>query len=182
MKYCLIYVFSEIPFKMVTITFKFTAKVTFKFTAKPESPSSLLPESPSSLPPHLKLSFMADEVLPDLCLQWEPIWNCSSVLLKFIAQVYSSSSPVSFTPPHQLSTDLWNITTPKKFHIYQNAHILQPDVPPLQLTTDVWNTITPNKFHLAKNAHIPMADRPPCNWPYIHATPLHPISFTYRRM
>ena len=62
MKYCLIYVVSESPFKMVTVTFKFTAKATFKFTVRgckqcvkssllPASPSSLMPESPSSLLP-----------------------------------------------------------------------------------------------------------------------------------
>ena len=86
-------------------------------------------------------------------------------LLKF-TQVYCSSlpssSPVS-SPPCQSSTDLWNTTTPKKFHIYQNAHILWPDVPPLQLTIDVWDTFTPNMFYIVKNAHIPMADRLPCN-------------------
>ena len=77
----------------------------------PASPSSLLPESPSSLvpikfttnvtfkftAPHLKLSLMTDQVLADICVQWEPIWNYSSLLLKF--QVYCSSLP---------PTPMWN--------------------------------------------------------------------------
>ena len=59
--------------------------------------------------PHLKLSFTAEHVLPELCLEWEPIQNShlhikmvtaqvyfSSLLLKFLVlkfQVYSSSLP-----------------------------------------------------------------------------------------
>ena len=136
------------PFKIVTITFTFTARTESPSSLLPDqshlqvycqshlqvyppfetvidgrwsiawsmslvrahskqslSPSSLLPKSPSSLLPnqshlqvycqsHLqvyspwKLSFMADQVLPDLCLWWEPIWNCSSLLLQFTPQVH----------------------------------------------------------------------------------------------
>ena len=32
--------------------------------------------------------------------------------------------------PLQLTIDLWNTTTPNKFHILQNAHIPMADVPP----------------------------------------------------
>ena len=55
-KYCLIYVFSESPFKQSTFQMKWMLR--FRYT-----------------PPHLKLSVTGDQVLADLCLQWEPIWN-----------------------------------------------------------------------------------------------------------
>ena len=50
-----------------------------------------------------------------------------------------------------------------------------------QLTTDLWNTITPNQCHIQKNAHLPMVDVPPIEHRSLE-TPLHRISFTYRRM
>ena len=142
-KICLIYVFSESPFEMVTITFTFTAKVTFKFTARvtssvpphlkchwwqmkycliyvfseswfqpSPSPSSLLPKSPSSLLPHqshLQVYCQSHlQVYPPFETvidgRWGIAWSMCSVrahskLLKFTPQVYSSSSPVSLTPP-----------------------------------------------------------------------------------
>ena len=67
--------------------------------------SSLLLKFTHKFYPHLKLSLMADQVLADICLQWEPIRNCSSLLLKFTTQVYSSSLPVSFTPPFETVID-----------------------------------------------------------------------------
>ena len=79
--------------------------------------------------------------------------------------------------PHlQFTIDISNTTTPNKFHIQQNAHILRADVPPqtpidhrcmeyhytkeisniaeytytkvalLQFTIDLWNTTTLKKF------------------------------------
>ena len=84
-----------------------------KLLKLPASPSHLLPELPSSLvpikfttsvtfkftDPLLKLSLMTDQVLADICVQWEPIWNYSSLLLMFTAQV--SSLLLKFTPyPH----------------------------------------------------------------------------------
>ena len=86
-------------------------------------------------------------------------------------------------PPLQSITDVWNITTPNKFHIWDNAHIPRADVPPPQSTIDVWNTTTPKKFHILANAYIPRAHIPPSsNEPLISGTPLHQISFTYWKM
>ena len=79
--------------------------------------------------------------------------------------------------PLQLTTDLWNTTTPNKFHIWENAHIPRADIPP-QLTIDLRNTTTPNQFHIWENAHIPRADvphllliNPACTEPYYTRTP-----------
>ena len=71
-------------------TFKFTGRVTFKFIP----PFETVTDDRSSIGRYM----------------------CSSLLLNFTAQVYSTSLTVSFTP-HQSSTHLWNTTTPKKFHI-----------------------------------------------------------------
>ena len=132
---------------------KFTGRVTFKFT----------------LPPF-------ETVIDDRSSIGRYI--CSSLLLNFTFQVYSSSLPVSFTPTNQ--AHIYGI--PLHQRSFTECTYTLARCTPLQFTIDVWNTITPNKFHISKNAHIPMADRPPCNQPYIHATPLHPISFTYGRM
>ena len=53
-KYCLIYVFSVSPFEMVNLSDEMYR---------------------SRYSPHLKLSVTGDQVLVDLCLQWEPIEN-----------------------------------------------------------------------------------------------------------
>ena len=67
-----------------------------------------------------------------------------------------------YHPLLQSTIDLWNTTTPNKFHIEKNAHIPMADYP-LQLTIDLWKITTPNKFHILKNAHIPSLDLPPFN-------------------
>ena len=52
--------------------------------------------------------------------------------------------------PCQLTIDLWNTTTPKNFHMEQNAHITWSYVPLslLQLTIDLCNTTTPHMFNI----------------------------------
>ena len=156
--------------------------ITFKFTAIPESPSSFLPKSPSSLLPPFETVIHG---------RWGIAWSMSSVrahvkLLMLTPQVYCSSLLLKFTcrfyPPTN-QAQIYGIPLQQRSFTYTRMHVYFGQMyPPLQLTIDVWNTITPNKFHIVKNAHICMTDRPLCNWPYIHATPLHPISFTYRRM
>ena len=57
---------------------------------------------------------------------------------------------------------------------------LLPESPsslPLQLTIDLWNTTTPNLWVI-----LTLSFTPPFNRPEIYGTPLHRISFTYRRM
>ena len=108
---------SLVPIKFTTsVTFMFTARVTFKFSVHQVYyqchlqvllPSSLLLRFTCKFyPPHLKLSLMADQVLADLCLQWEPIQNCSSLLLKFSPQVYYSGLLLKFT--HKFYSPIWN--------------------------------------------------------------------------
>ena len=74
-KYWQIYVFSESPFETAQV---YSSSLLCRFTHK-------------FYPPHLKLSLMAHQVLADLCLQWEPIQNCSSL-------------PVSFTSPFETAS------------------------------------------------------------------------------
>ena len=170
-----IYVFSESPFKTVgriRPLLEFTAQVycSHLLLKLPASPAGLLPESPSSLvpikyttsvtfkftarvtfkfTPHLKLSLMTDQVLADICLQWEPMQNCSSLLLRFTCK---------FNPlPIEHGSMAYHYTE-EVSHIAECMYTLGSCTP---LNIDVLHTITPSKFHISKHAHIPMADGPP---------------------
>ena len=69
--------------------------------------------------------------------------------------------------------------------IYRRMHIYlwQSDPQPLhQMSKDLYNIITPNKFHIQQNVHILLADGCPSKQIQIYATPLHPVSFTSRRI
>ena len=63
--YCLIYVFNESPFETVTELHQL-----FRWSVQL---AQLVRWSAQIYPPHLKLSVTGDEVIADLCLQWEPI-------------------------------------------------------------------------------------------------------------
>ena len=97
-----IYAFSESPFETVTAqvyssSFKFTSQVyslhfrinLIKFT------------------PHLKLSFTAEHILAELCLEWEPIWNSHFCIKMVTGQVYCLSLLLNFQV--------------LKFHVYSSS-------------------------------------------------------------
>ena len=95
---------ARVTFKFTTsVTFKITARVTFKFTPPFETVTddrSSIGRYMSSVRAHSKLLKFTAQVTPQV--------YCSS---------YSSTLPVCFTTPCQLSADIWNTITLKKFHI-----------------------------------------------------------------
>ena len=94
-----VYCQTRVTFKFtVRVTCKFTTSVTFKFSAHQVYYQCYLQVYCQShlhvYLPNLKLSLMTDQVLADICVQWEPIQNCSSLLLKFTCKFYPLPLPI----------------------------------------------------------------------------------------
>ena len=115
----------------------------------------------SDIAPHLKLSVTGDEVVADLCLQWEPIWNSHGIRSSFQMKCPSRST---FQMKCTMRSDIppnWAWISGRPSHCL----IFMTDWPHplLQSTTDTWQTAT-------------LMD-PPVNWTCIPGRPLHCIIF-----
>ena len=45
---------------------------------------------------------------------------------KYVSHIAECTYTREHAPPLQLTIDVWNTATPKKFHIFQNSHIPRP--------------------------------------------------------
>ena len=121
--YCLIYVFHQNSHRI---------RSTFQMKCSTRSTCQM---KCSDIPPCFKLSVTGDEVIADLCLQWEPIWNGSGIRSSFqmkwptrsICQMKCSDIPpnnkMMCTDEHELFR--WSVHVSQMYRKYEVLHTEQ---------------------------------------------------------